>query len=58
MHSAFRSSLNHDQVGAGKVRSMMEGKKEVIAIVLARAVVYPKQNVAVCIEKEMKVINI
>lgn len=58
MHSAFRSSLNHDQVGAGKVRSMMEGKKEVIAIVLARAVVYNKQNVAVCIEKEMNVINI
>lgn len=58
MHSAFRSSLNHDKVGAGKVRGMMEGKKEVIAIVLARAVVYPKQNVAVCIEKEMNVINI
>lgn len=57
MHSEFRSSSEHDEVGAGKVGGMMKDRKE-IAIILARDVVYPSWNVAMCTEKEMNMINV
>lgn len=41
MHSECKSSLKHDEVGAGKVEGKMQERKEMIAIMQTGDVVCP-----------------